>query len=251
MPGSVGTIIVDGIDSFLGSGGLEAAGLTEIHQIIIGRQGSGLMSITNGGTVLSEATQSGATNFDTIGAVIGSDPQRNQSDEIEPGGRGEVNVIGPYSRWIVGGSHANWRISGRQRWRRRAFRHESGIQQRSGARHAARPGRRPGAHSARNRRPSRRRRIANADRSVWPRGADWRPNSNGISRYDDGQCPASQRRRDRRRRTNRHRRIPQPPLGRGPCRSRRETFNRLRLGVPKRRPGGTATGQLGRHSGSW
>jgi hypothetical protein len=104
MPGSVGTIIVDGIDSFMGSGGLEAAGITDIHQIIIGRHGSGLMSITNGGTVLSEATQSGATNFDTIGAVIGSDPQTNQSDEIEPGGRGEVNVIGPYSRWIVGGS---------------------------------------------------------------------------------------------------------------------------------------------------
>jgi hypothetical protein len=105
MPGSVGNLIVDGIDSFLGSGGnLESTGITEFHQTIIGRLGSGFMTISNGGTVLSDVIQSGATQFDTIGVVIGSEPQRGQNDEIEPGGRGVVNVIGPYSRWIVGGS---------------------------------------------------------------------------------------------------------------------------------------------------
>ena len=103
MPGSIGTIIVDGIDSFLGSGGLEQRNIREIHQIVIGRQGTGFMTIRMG--VRCSARQpNGADQFDTIGAVIGSDPQLSQADEPEPGGRGEVNVVGPYSRWIVDGS---------------------------------------------------------------------------------------------------------------------------------------------------
>ena len=122
MPGSVGTLIVDGIDSFLGSGGLEAAGSAEIHQIIIGRQGTGLMTITNGGTVLSEATQSVPANFDTIGAVIGSDPQMTQADETgtRRTRRGERHrAVFPLD---CRRHDADRRIYGGQRRRRRPFR---------------------------------------------------------------------------------------------------------------------------------
>jgi T5SS/PEP-CTERM-associated repeat protein len=104
MPGSQGNLVVDGIDSFLGSGGLEGRALGEIHQMIVGHLGGGTMTISNGATVLSESTQSGGSQFDTIGAVIGSDPAQTRTRRPDPGGRGTVNVIGPSSKWIIGGS---------------------------------------------------------------------------------------------------------------------------------------------------
>jgi hypothetical protein len=108
LPGSMGNIIVDGFDSFLGSGGFDTnTGVVDVaHEMIIGRQGVGFMTIRNGGRVLSEAVQSGQSE-DAIGAVIGS----RRFDEGEPpelGGEGTVTVTGApngdRSQWIVGGT---------------------------------------------------------------------------------------------------------------------------------------------------
>lgn len=100
-PGSTGEIIVDGFGSMLASGGFDGgAVLGEIHQFIVGRRSVGIMQITNGGLVVSEAPQS--IGEDIIGAVIGSDPYDNQ--EPEPGGIGTVTVNGTSSKWIIGGS---------------------------------------------------------------------------------------------------------------------------------------------------
>jgi T5SS/PEP-CTERM-associated repeat protein len=106
QPGSVGTLIVDGLDSFLGSGGFEASATGEVHQFIVGRQGTGYMTISAGGTVASEAPPAaagGGSDVPSIGAVIGGEPVE-QSVEQEPGGQGVATVTGPASKWIIGGS---------------------------------------------------------------------------------------------------------------------------------------------------
>ncbi|HEY3392477.1 MAG TPA: dockerin type I domain-containing protein [Lacipirellulaceae bacterium] len=105
QPGSIGTIIVDGFDSFLGSGGFEevatGGGLQEDHQMTIGRLGVGFMTIRNGGRVLAEAIQ--GRNDDAIAATIGSRPF-DENDVPELGGEGTVTVTGLNSQWIVGGT---------------------------------------------------------------------------------------------------------------------------------------------------
>ncbi len=101
--GSTGSLTVDGFASFLGSGGFDAGGGSEIHTMIIGRRGTGEMRITNGGTVASEAAPTtGGGTAGPIGAVIGSDPF--ETTEPDPGGNGYVWVTGPTSKWIIGGS---------------------------------------------------------------------------------------------------------------------------------------------------
>ena len=107
--GSTGTVIVDGVNSFLGSGGFEAgADIEEAHHMIIGRFGLGFLTIRNGGQVVSEAPTGGQDPRRTVGAVIGSDPF--DTDEPEVGGQGTVTVSGlsvageQASKWIIGGS---------------------------------------------------------------------------------------------------------------------------------------------------
>lgn len=114
--GSVGTLIVDGFDSFLSSGRFEVEpGMMddEPHQMIIGRQGIGNMTITNGGRVLADRTVDMATSSAIIGAVIGSDPFL-MGQVPEPGSIGSVvTVTGTGSQWKivgtlqVGGFHNN------------------------------------------------------------------------------------------------------------------------------------------------
>jgi hypothetical protein len=103
-PGSVGHIVVDGFGSLLANGGFEASPVAEeIHQIIIGRLSTGFMTVVNGGTVVSEAANTGGADEDIIGAVIGSDPfVDNEVPEL--GGKGEVTINGGLSKWVVGGS---------------------------------------------------------------------------------------------------------------------------------------------------
>ncbi|MCC7475622.1 MAG: hypothetical protein IT425_09515 [Pirellulales bacterium] len=107
-PTSTGSLIVDGFDSYLGSGGFSTASSAAIvHQAIIGRQGVGYMTITNGGTVRNDGTpaSSGSSSSGPVGAVIGSDPYTfTEGEKPDPGGIGTVTVNGTASKWIVGGS---------------------------------------------------------------------------------------------------------------------------------------------------
>ena len=109
QPGSLGTIIVDGFDSFLGSGGrLTQSGndQDEVRSMFIGRLGSGHMIIRNGGRVVADARGAGQQD-DVVAAVIGSRP-RDTGDAPELGGEGTVTVTGApnglSSQWILGGS---------------------------------------------------------------------------------------------------------------------------------------------------
>jgi T5SS/PEP-CTERM-associated repeat protein len=106
QPGSTGILNVDGFASFLSSGGFTASGgpMGEVHQMVVGHYSDGFMTVSTGGTVVSEGTQAGIGDFDTIAAVIGSDAAANETQEPQPGGRGEVNVTGANSSWIIGGS---------------------------------------------------------------------------------------------------------------------------------------------------
>jgi T5SS/PEP-CTERM-associated repeat protein len=113
MENSEGELLVDGFASFLQTGGFEESGgpIGQTQQMTIGRLGSGKMTISAGGTVLSQVAQAGAASndIDATAAVIGGELF---SDDIpEAGGVGIVTVTGPTSRWIllgtlqVGGFH--------------------------------------------------------------------------------------------------------------------------------------------------
>jgi T5SS/PEP-CTERM-associated repeat protein len=107
--GSNGVITVDGFGSILASGGFDGGDITEVHQMLVGRRGTGTMYVRNGGTVVSEASPAGAASGDDIvGAVIGSDPFLDNEEPVA-GGTGLVVVggstaLGVTSRWSVGGS---------------------------------------------------------------------------------------------------------------------------------------------------
>ncbi len=105
---STGSIIVDGFDSFLGNGGFQASGATaEDHQMIVGKLGVGYMTITNGGSVRSDAPvgSGGSTNVGPVGAVIGSPSFAATVGQMpDPGGVGTVTVNGTASKWVIGGS---------------------------------------------------------------------------------------------------------------------------------------------------
>lgn len=105
QPGSTGNLTIDGLNSFLSSGGFETSGgVSEFHQLIVGRLGDGFMTISTGGTVVTEAIQQGGGDFDVIAAVIGGEPTPNDTQEPQAGGRGDVWVTGPGSKWVIGGS---------------------------------------------------------------------------------------------------------------------------------------------------
>ena len=110
-PNSTGYIIVDGFDSYLGSGGFPAGGsaVADPHQMLIGRRGVGYMTIANGGTVRSDAPLGGGSGSGggegPVGAVIGGDSfEFNDGQQPLPGGTGSVLVSGIGSKWIVSGS---------------------------------------------------------------------------------------------------------------------------------------------------
>jgi T5SS/PEP-CTERM-associated repeat protein len=104
--GSVGTLTVDGFDSMLASGGYDApaAQTDDIHQMIIGRLGTGIMEITNGAQVLADVNADvAAAAATTATAVIGSDPYL--IDQVpDPGGQGIVTLSGANSKWNIRGS---------------------------------------------------------------------------------------------------------------------------------------------------
>lgn len=101
---AVGSLIVTGADSFLGSGGFEtvSTATTDPHAMIIGRLGTGQLQITEGGLVYSLAPPV-TDNEATIAAAIGGNPYID-SEIPEAGGQGNVLVDGIGSKWIVGGT---------------------------------------------------------------------------------------------------------------------------------------------------
>ncbi|HEX5472232.1 MAG TPA: dockerin type I domain-containing protein [Lacipirellulaceae bacterium] len=106
-----GSVLVDGFDSFMGSGGFATGGSggtgSDPHQMMIGRLGHGDMTISGGATVDSEAPPigGGSNQVGPIGAVLGSSPYSSTIGMIpDPGGVGTTTVTGPGSNWIVGGT---------------------------------------------------------------------------------------------------------------------------------------------------
>ncbi len=107
--GSVGTIVIDGTDSFLQSGGFQtntSGSSDEVNYMVIGRFGSGTMSILNGGQSfnLGLSPTTGGNNNDIFGAVIGSNLAADDNQPPAAGGEGTVNVEGVASKWTVGGN---------------------------------------------------------------------------------------------------------------------------------------------------
>lgn len=103
--GSSGTLTVDGVDSFLGSGGFTAgAAVGVLHQMVIGHLGTGAMSITNGGQVYALGPNPAQAAQFLIAAVIGSDPTTLGQPVPFAGGQGTVTVDGLGSKWITGGT---------------------------------------------------------------------------------------------------------------------------------------------------
>ncbi len=105
--GSVGTLLIDGIDSFLQSGGFETddTAADAIHYMIVGRMGSGTMTIANGGqSYNSGPVSTSGGGGDVFGAVIGSNLAAVNTDAPDSGGQGTVYVDGISSKWTVGGT---------------------------------------------------------------------------------------------------------------------------------------------------
>ncbi|MGD9634461.1 MAG: dockerin type I domain-containing protein [Pirellulales bacterium] len=113
--GSVGTLTIDGVGSFLQSGGFESTNNNPdiVNYMIIGSLGSGTMSITNGGQSYNAGAVSQTTVNNVFAAVIGSNLAAIDNDAPADGGNGTVYVDGTSSRWItagnlqVGGFHDN------------------------------------------------------------------------------------------------------------------------------------------------
>jgi T5SS/PEP-CTERM-associated repeat protein len=106
--GTIGTLTVDGVGSFLQSGGFETASNdpNEVHYMIVGRFGSGTMSITNGGQSFNSGavTTGGGGNNSVFAAVIGSNLAAINTATPGAGYRGTVVVDGLTSKWTVAGN---------------------------------------------------------------------------------------------------------------------------------------------------
>lgn len=110
--GSVGTIVIDGIDSFLQSGGFEQAQQDDIvNYMVVGRLGSGTMHIRNGGQSYNQGltVPTGGATDDIFGAVIGSNLAAVTTTAPGAGGNGTVIVDGAASKWTIAG---NFQIGG-------------------------------------------------------------------------------------------------------------------------------------------
>jgi hypothetical protein len=103
--GATGTIIVDGSSSFLGnSGNLPVSGdPSDPGMMVIGRRGSGTMSVTNGAQVIANAPQTTGSNTTLVAAAIGSDPTTTSVPQTQAGGLGNVTVDGVGTKWAISG----------------------------------------------------------------------------------------------------------------------------------------------------
>jgi T5SS/PEP-CTERM-associated repeat protein len=105
--GSIGDILIDGFDSFLQSGGFLQAGSTdpnEVDYMVVGRWGSGTMTIRNGGQSYNAARSVTTGDTEGFGAVVGAAFAADDSSPPGIGGTGLVTVDGLLSKWTVGGT---------------------------------------------------------------------------------------------------------------------------------------------------
>lgn len=107
--GANGNITVDGFGSSMRNGGSHDFGPSSqgnIHLMILGRQGTGSMMVSNGGLVQSQSFGTTTANAGpTFGASLGSTPFGFTNGQTpDNGGNGTVTVTGAGSRWLLGGS---------------------------------------------------------------------------------------------------------------------------------------------------
>jgi T5SS/PEP-CTERM-associated repeat protein len=102
--GSTGTLIVDGSDSFLGNTGQfpQGADPSDPGMMVIGRRGSGHMTVTNGAQVVANGPTA-VNGTTTIAACVGSDPTTASFSQTQAGGQGSVTIDGFGSKWAVQG----------------------------------------------------------------------------------------------------------------------------------------------------
>jgi T5SS/PEP-CTERM-associated repeat protein len=107
--GANGNLVVDGIDSFLGNGGNFVGTTTETdpHMTIVGRQGVGNLTISNGATMTTKVVASGGSTNGVVGASLGSSSYillTTGGTGMDAGGTGTATITGSGSKWIVAGS---------------------------------------------------------------------------------------------------------------------------------------------------
>jgi T5SS/PEP-CTERM-associated repeat protein len=113
--GAVGNLIVDGFNSFLGSGGSFDFGATTggstpvLHMTVIGRQGTGNVTISNGATMSTQVfvSSGGGGTQGAVGVSLGSTPYTllaTGGTVMDPGGTGTATITGLGSKWTVAGS---------------------------------------------------------------------------------------------------------------------------------------------------
>ncbi len=109
--GSIGNLIIDGFNSSLINGGSFDFGPTDsdtVHMTIIGRQGTGNLTISNAATMVTQVfAASGGANQGVVGAALGSLPytlQTSGGGVLPAGGNGTATITGAGSRWSISGS---------------------------------------------------------------------------------------------------------------------------------------------------
>jgi hypothetical protein len=106
LSGAVGYLSIDGAGSFLKSGGFETDSNNpdDVHYMIVGRLGSGTMSITNGGQALNSGQTMMGNTASVFAAVVGSNLAAVNTNPPAAGGAGTVEVDGLASKWTVAGN---------------------------------------------------------------------------------------------------------------------------------------------------
>ena len=109
--GAIGNLIIDGFNSSLINGGSFDFGRTtssKVHMTIIGRQGTGNLTISNAATMVTQVfATGGAGNQGIVGASLGSLPytlQTSGGGVVPAGGNGTATITGAGSRWSISGS---------------------------------------------------------------------------------------------------------------------------------------------------
>ena len=114
-PGTVGNIIVDGFDSYLGSAGL-GQGIRDLPAgsggpqqpfpgMYVGVNGTGIVTVRNGGTMQTQTSVPATSNNPVPVVVLGGIPSSFSGSDIpDQGGTGIVTVTGNGSKWLVGGT---------------------------------------------------------------------------------------------------------------------------------------------------
>jgi T5SS/PEP-CTERM-associated repeat protein len=108
--GATGNLVIDGIDSFLGNGGsfdFGATTETEFHMTIIGRQGTGNLTLSNGATMATQvfAASGGGGTQGAVAASLGSTPYTlTPAQTPDAGGSGTATITGNGSKWTIAGS---------------------------------------------------------------------------------------------------------------------------------------------------